>query len=134
MGVLTVFLDNATNLADTDCIGKTDPYVRFDLKQDNWGPFDRDFGYQKSSVKPNTMNPVYHETFVWHNVPELKNLVLNVRIMDDDFGTRDDKVGSCTIQLDKLGLSQRPINVDKIVDRNIFTKNGMIHLKVSFVP
>lgn len=133
MGVLTVFLDNATNLADTDFIGKTDPYVRFGLKQDNWGR-DRDFGYQKSSIKPNTLNPVYHESFVWHNVPELKNLVLNVRIMDQDVGTRDDRVGSCTIQLDKLGLSQCPINVDRIVDRNMFTANGMIHLKVSFAP
>jgi Ca2+-dependent lipid-binding protein len=133
MGVLTVFLDNATNLADTDFIGKTDPYVRLHLKQDNWGR-DRDFGYQKSSIKSNTLNPVYHETFAWHNVPDLKNLVLNVHIMDQDIGTRDDGVGSCTIHLDKLGLSRCPINVDRIVDRNLFTANGMIHLKISFVP
>ncbi|CAB9505624.1 Synaptotagmin-1 [Seminavis robusta] len=131
MGVLTVFLDKATNLADTDVIGKTDPYVILDLKQDNWVG-DRDYGYQKSSTKSNDCNPVYGESFTWNNIDELKNLVLKVRIMDSDFGSRDDKVGNCTIHLDKLGLSNRPMDVNEVVDRNMFTANGMIHLKVSF--
>ena len=133
MGVLTVFLDKATNLADTDIIGKTDPYVRFDLKQDNWGPLDKDFGYQRSSVKSNNLNPVYGETFTWNQVPsDLKNMVLKVRVMDEDFGSRDDKVGHCTIKLGDLGLSSRPMTVDRVIDRNLLTKNGMIHLKLSF--
>ncbi|CAB9513106.1 Synaptotagmin-9 [Seminavis robusta] len=131
MGVLTVFLDKATNLADTDFIGKTDPYVIFDLKQDNWLQ-NRDYGYQRSSTKSNDLHPVYGETFIWKNIEDIENLVLKVRIMDADFGSRDDKVGNCTIQLDKLGLSSRPMNVDRVVDRNIFTANGMIHLRVSY--
>jgi len=132
MGVLTVFLEKASNLADTDLIGKTDPYVRFDLKQDNWVR-DQDYGYQISSNKPNDLNPVYNETFVWHNIPDLKNMVLKVRVMDEDIGSRDDRVGNCTIKLEDLGLSRSMMKVDRVIDRNLLTKNGMIHLKMSYV-
>lgn len=132
MGVLTVFLDKATNLADTDYIGKTDPYVRFDLKQDNWGPLDKDFGYQKSSVKANDLNPVYGETFTWNQIPELKNMVLKVSVKDEDIGSRDDKVGHCSIKLGDLGLTPYPMKVDRVIDRNIIAANGMIHLKISY--
>lgn len=132
MGVLTVFLDRATNLADTDIIGKTDPYVKFELKQDNWVK-DHDYGYQVSSKKRNDLNPIYGETFTWNNLPsDLENMVLKVRVMDEDFGSRDDKVGHCSIKLDQLGLSRNFIDVDRVIDRNILTANGMIHLKMKY--
>ena len=35
MGVLTVKIIKANNLADKDYIGKTDPYVKLELEQDN---------------------------------------------------------------------------------------------------
>ena len=35
MGVLTVRLIKASNLKDADFIGKTDPYVKIELEQDN---------------------------------------------------------------------------------------------------
>ena len=35
MGVLTVKVIKATNLADKDFVGKTDPYVEITLEQDN---------------------------------------------------------------------------------------------------
>ena len=50
MGILTVFLDKIDNLADEDMVGKSDPYVKFELEQDNM-VFDKDFGEQKSSKK-----------------------------------------------------------------------------------
>ena len=46
MGVLTVLLKNITNLADEDHIGKSDPYVKFELEQDNL-VFDKDYGERK---------------------------------------------------------------------------------------
>merc|ERR1711935_792462 len=128
---LTVYLDKCTHLADTDWFVKTDPYVRFELKQDNWVR-DHDFGYQVSSKKANDLNPIYGETFTWHNLTELNNMVLKVRVMDEDIGSRDDKVGRCTIKLDQLGLSPHLMDVDKVIDRNIITKNGMIHLKMAY--
>ena len=36
MGVLTIRLIKASNLADEDMIGKTDPYVKLSLEQDNF--------------------------------------------------------------------------------------------------
>jgi hypothetical protein len=34
MAILTVTLNKVTNLADEDLLGKTDPYVKFELEQD----------------------------------------------------------------------------------------------------
>jgi Ca2+-dependent lipid-binding protein len=133
MGRLTIHLDRASNLADTDVLGMTDPYVRFELKQDNWGR-DHDLGSQRSSIKKNEINPVYDETFIFNNVPTLDNMVLKVKIMDDDVGSRDDKVGHCNIKLEELGLTSSPMVVERVVDRNMFRKNGRVHLRLSYDP
>jgi Ca2+-dependent lipid-binding protein len=131
MGRLTVHLEKATNVADKDLFGESDPYVRFDLKQDNWGR-DHDYGFQRSSVKKNERNPVYNETFVFNNVPTLNNMVLKVRVLDDDFGSRDDKVGHCNIKLEDLGLTSSPMAIERVFDRNVLAKNGMVYLKLSY--
>jgi hypothetical protein len=34
MAIISVFVDRVTNLADSDLFGKSDPYVKLDLKQD----------------------------------------------------------------------------------------------------
>jgi Ca2+-dependent lipid-binding protein len=132
MGRLTVFLEKVDNLADKDLVGKTDPFVRFDLEQDNLIG-DRDYGFQRSSVKKNDRNPVYNETFIFNNIPTLNNMVLKVRILDDDIG-RDDKVGHCKIKLEDLGLTSSPMSIDRVVDRNLLAKNGRVHLKLSYDP
>lgn len=130
-GVLTIFLDRATNLANKDVFSKTDPYVRFEIEQDNWLR-DYDHGHQISSKKQDDLNPVYGETF-YFNLKTLKNMVLKIKIMDDDgFLSRDDRVASCKIKLNDLGLTQHPVDVEKVIDRNIFTKNGKIFLKLSY--
>lgn len=36
MGVLTVVLKKITNLRDEDGLGKSDPYVKFELEKDKW--------------------------------------------------------------------------------------------------
>jgi Ca2+-dependent lipid-binding protein len=87
MGVLTVHLDKVTHLKDDDGLGmgKSDPYVLFELEQDNL-LLDKNFGTQKSSKKKDDCNPVYNETFKF-NIPDkvgLKNVELTCKIMDDD--------------------------------------------------
>ena len=77
------------------------------------------------------MNPVYGEKFVW-NIPSLENMVLKVIVMDDDMLSFDDKVGNCNIKLDQLNLSRGPIKVDRVIDRNLLSANGKIHLKISY--
>jgi Ca2+-dependent lipid-binding protein len=135
MGVLTIFLDKITDLKDEDGIGRSDPYVIFELEQDN-RMFDKDFGKQESSHKKGTCNPVYHETFTFSNLPSLKNMVLTIRVYDEDIG-RDDKLGYCKIELDQLDLSDKPRTFQKVVDRKglvgrIFKNEAIIHLQLSY--
>jgi Ca2+-dependent lipid-binding protein len=100
------------------------------LEQDNWTK-DIDFGYQVSSHKKDDLNPVYGESFTW-TIPSLENMVLTIKVMDDDVGSRDDKVGGCKINLEKLALTGTPINIDRVIDKNVFSNDGKIFLKISF--
>merc|ERR1712232_1296676 len=106
MGVLTVYLDKMMNLRDADWIGKSDPYVKFQVEQDNW-VLDKDYGHQKSTVKRDTCNPQYGEVFTW-TLPSLKNMVIHCKVMDKD-PLVDDKLGYCKVKLEDLGLSEVPL-------------------------
>ena len=130
MGKIVIFLDKITNLADKDTLGKSDPYVKFHLEQDNL-VFDKNYGRKTSSKKRGELNPVFHETFEFDDVSTLKNLVLNVKVMDDD-PLFDDKLGSCRIDLEDLGLGPEPTGTDRVVDNNLFRKDARIFLKISW--
>mmetsp|Transcript_68789 Transcript_68789/g.108437 ORF Transcript_68789/g.108437 Transcript_68789/m.108437 type:complete len:133 (+) Transcript_68789:115-513(+) len=130
MGVLTVYLDKIINLVDTDLVGKADPYVKFHLEQDNW-VFDKTYGRVTSSKKKEELNPVYHEEFTFDDLPSLKNMVLRVKVMDDDI-LFDDKMGSCNIKLDELGLGEEALGVERVIDRNLISKNARIFLQLSY--
>eukprot|EP01083_Nonionella_stella_P089124 248647_1 len=129
MGILTIFLDKATNLKDKDTVGESDPYVKFELEQDNV-MFDKDFGEMKSTTKSGELNPVYGETFNF-NIPTLENMELKVKIMDDDV-VSDDKMGKCKIKLDKLDLSEEPTRVEKKVHNRVFGEDSYVHLDLSY--
>lgn len=132
MGILKVRLVKATNLADKDLFGKTDPYVRLELEQDNIFR-DHDYGYQVSSKKRNELNPVWNEDFVF-NIPTLDNMVLTLKVFDEDIGSRDDKCGKCKIKLEHEGISRTPKRIEKTVDRNLLRKNGKIVVEISYHP
>jgi Ca2+-dependent lipid-binding protein len=133
MGVVTVYLDKISNLRDEDSLGKSDPYVKFHLEQDN-SIFDKNYGKKISSKKKNDLNPEYGETFEFPNVPTLKNLVLHVRVLDDDIGF-DDVLGSCNINLEKL-KEGKPMEIEKVIEHKKtggwFSKKAKIYLKVSY--
>ena len=123
-------MDKCTNLADEDgAFNSSDPYVKFELEQDNW-VMDKNFGKQTSSKKQGDRNPEYGETFEFE-VPSLEKMVLKVKVMDDDPGF-DDKLGSCKIKLEDLGLSEESTGVERVIDNNIFAKDGRIYLKISY--
>jgi len=130
MGSLNVFLEKVTNLSDQDLLGKSDPYVVFELEQDNMF-LDKDFGRKQSSKKKDDCSPVYNESFTFTDLPGLKNLVLNVKIMEDDI-VSDDKIGSCRIKLDKLRLDHGPVRDAWVVDNNLFSKDAKIFLKLTW--
>jgi C2 domain len=134
---------------------QSDPYVKFELEQDNF-LLDKDFGERKSSVKKgksvevvggikscvflttlarcsDSLSPVYGETFTF-TLPDdigLKNIVLKIKIMDDD-PLHDDKLGSARVKLEGLGLGATPKPVEAVVDKNFFAKDGKIFLKLSY--
>jgi len=96
---------------------EADPYVKFDLMQDN-SIFkgDVDYGNQVSTKRKDDPNPVYNELFKFQ-IPTLKNMQLDVSVLDDDMYC-DDKLGHLTISLDTLGLDAEPLLVrKKIADR-----------------
>ena len=72
---LAVAFYSRFDLLFVDCnthTGASDPYVKFELEQDNL-VLDKGFGKKQSSVKKDDNSPVYNETFTW-NIPTLKNM------------------------------------------------------------
>ena len=130
MGKLIILLDKVTNLVDEDAMGKSDPYVKFELEQDNL-IFDKDFGDKFSSKKKDTLNPEWGETFEFEDIPGLNNMVLKCIVKDDD-PIFDDKLGSCKINLEELGLTSEPTGVDRVVDDNWLCKDARIFLQISY--
>jgi len=112
-----------------DTIGKSDPYIKFELEQNNLVG-DKDHGEQKSTTKENELNPVYGETF-HYNIPTLDNMELTVKVMDDDV-LKDDKMGKCKIKLEKLGLSGTPRHVKEKVHNRIFGEDSYVFLTLTY--
>lgn len=133
MGVLTVMLEKIDHLRDEDGIGRSDPYVKFELERDKL-LFDKSYGKKESTKKRNDLNPEYNEVFEFDDVSSLNNMVLKIWIMDDDIGL-DKKVGSCEIKLEKLDLTQDLGNtISQTVERKpgMFKRDAVIHIKLSF--
>jgi Ca2+-dependent lipid-binding protein len=106
-------------------MGSSDPYVKFELEQDNF-LFDKNYGRKESTKKQNDCSPEYNETFVWQDMPpRLKNMVLTIRVLDEDYG-RDDPIGFATVDLDRLGLSSEPKSVELVVDKKQRDHKGCI--------
>jgi Ca2+-dependent lipid-binding protein len=133
MGVLTVTLEKVMNLRDKDRLGRTDPYVRFELKKDRIG-LDKSYGKKESSRKSGTCNPEYNETFTWNDVDSLNNMELVVKVMDEDVGL-DDAVGYVELDLEHANISDTPKPVTLVIDPkrfSVFKTEATIHLQVSF--
>jgi Ca2+-dependent lipid-binding protein len=133
MGVLTVLLEKVDHLSDKDGIGRSDPYVKFELEKDRL-LFDKGYGKKESSKKRNDLNPEYNETFEFDDVPSLNNMILKIWIMDDDIGL-DKKIGHCEIKLENLEITQDlGDSISQVIERKhgLFKRDAVIHLKLSF--
>ena len=133
MGVLTVLLEKIDHLTDKDGIGRSDPYVKFELEKDKL-LFDKGYGKKESTKKRNDLNPEYNEVFEFEGVPSLNNMILKIWVVDDDIGV-DKKIGYCEIKLEDLEIKQDlGETVSKVIERKegFFKSDAVIHLKLSF--
>mmetsp|Transcript_25039 Transcript_25039/g.30795 ORF Transcript_25039/g.30795 Transcript_25039/m.30795 type:complete len:680 (+) Transcript_25039:123-2162(+) len=128
---LTVHLVKIINLRDANPgVDVADPYVKFSLEQNNVGFFnDVSFGKMESTCKSNERNPVYNETFVFEEIPDLDNMELTVKVRDRG---SDDHLGSCTISLDDLDLEPIPTPVRRVIDGHIFGTDTYVLLQLTY--
>lgn len=133
MGVLTVVLEKIMNLRDKDGVGRSDPYVIFELEKERLG-FDKGFGKKESAKKSNTCNPEYNETFVWTDIDDLNQMELVVKVKDNDVGI-DGILGQVEVNLEHEGLSSSPKEVVAVIDPKrfkIFSEEATIHLRITY--
>ena len=93
-----------------------DPYVIFDLENNNWG-LDKGYEKQTSSTKKCTCNPHYDETFTWEGVQKLDNLELSLKVYDSDWG-RDDHLGQLKLKLDDKLAPGEEVEYEEELDKN----------------
>lgn len=133
MGVLTVLLEKIDHLSDKDRLGRSDPYVKFELEKDKL-LFDKGYGKKQSTKKRNDLNPEYNEVFEFDGVPSLNNMELKIWVVDDDIGV-DKKIGYCEIKLEDLPIAQDfGETISKTVENKdgLFKSDAVVHLKLSF--
>jgi hypothetical protein len=133
MGVVTVYFDKINNnRQDADSLDKSDPCVMFRLEQDT---FFSDGGINSKRREMSTPQFCrYGETFEFPKVATIQNLVLHVRVLDDNCG-RDNILGFCPINLEKLKEGGK-MEIEKALQQRKpggwLSKKAKIYLKVSY--
>ncbi|XP_051779461.1 synaptotagmin VIII [Erpetoichthys calabaricus] len=86
---LTVVILEARNLKKMDINGMSDPYVKMQLILDK-----KKWKKKKTSVKKNTLNPYFNESFSFE-VPfeQIQNIQLVISVWDYDKMTKNDAIG-----------------------------------------
>jgi len=90
-GHLSVYVDKARKLADTDLIGKQDPYVILTLDGEV-----RSFRRQTNVDDDGGIAPVWEQKFDFDIVDHFQ---LDFDVMDRDLASEDDVIGRCSISL-----------------------------------
>lgn len=93
-GLLDVVVKSAKNLPNTDIFGLTDPYVKL---------FVQPKMKTRTSVKPNTLNPVWDENFEFI-IHSKEHQRLSLQIYDSDVLRTDDLIGTIEVDLGELDL------------------------------
>ncbi|KAL1515824.1 hypothetical protein AB1Y20_002440 [Prymnesium parvum] len=118
-GTLQVHLSHATNLKSMDRNGFSDPYVKISLHGT----------MHKSRTIKKTLNPIWDERFEFKGVlRDLTEEPLLIQAYDHDFGSRDDQLGTATVDL-------RPLeNVHQLEVDAALSLQGRVHLNLAWIP
>ncbi|XP_013416692.1 synaptotagmin-6-like isoform X2 [Lingula anatina] len=99
-GRLTVTMVKARNLKAMDVMGASDPYVKVALMCQG-----KRIKKKKTSVKKNTLNPVYNEALVF-DVPQenVEDVSLIIKVIDYDRVGNNELIGCCAVGPCYVGL------------------------------
>ncbi|GCB82423.1 hypothetical protein scyTo_0021997, partial [Scyliorhinus torazame] len=98
-GRLTITIIKATNLKAMDLTGFSDPYVKASLICEG-----RRLKKRKTSIKKNTLNPVYNEALVF-DIPNenMDHVNVIIAVMDYDCIGHNEVIGMCCVGNDADG-------------------------------
>ncbi|XP_071484880.1 synaptotagmin-6-like [Diadema antillarum] len=90
---LTLTVIKARNLKAMDITGASDPYVKVSLMSQG-----KRMKKKKTTVKKNTLNPVYNEAMVFDVAPDsMQNICLVVAVVDYDWVGHSELIGVCEV-------------------------------------
>ncbi|XP_053498230.1 synaptotagmin VIII [Ictalurus furcatus] len=100
---LTVVILEAKNLKDMDIGGSSDPYVKIQLVLDK-----KKWKKKKTSVKKQTLNPYFNESFTFDvSFDQIQRVQLVISVWDHDKVSRNDAIGKIFLGCDATGNQLR---------------------------
>ncbi|KAK8843592.1 hypothetical protein M9Y10_024649 [Tritrichomonas musculus] len=115
---------DASDVLKMDTVGKSDPYLRFRLK-------DKKESTVKTQIISNTKNPVWNEELSLYSFNRNAD-VLEVDMLDEDI-KKDDKM----MDRIEIPLRDHPIGEHYVFNQNINLKKkdaGRLHFEINFLP
>lgn len=107
------------DIPKVDLIGKTDPYIRIKLN-------DQEF-YEKTKVIDNSLTPVWDQSFTLYSL--CKNPSLQIELKDEATG-KDPLIGTADIDLDDIESGKTKEISEYLIPAKGMNKGGRIHLYI----
>ncbi|SCU94122.1 LAFA_0F20010g1_1 [Lachancea sp. 'fantastica'] len=124
-GDLTIDILGANNLIAADRNGKSDPFVKFYI--DN-----NEDSFFRTHHKKKTLDPTWNEQ-CQVQINNRVNNYLKIRMMDWDAGNKDDLIGTAILPLANID-PENPTDIDVPLSGPDGEDGGVLHLKFSFSP
>ncbi|SCV05484.1 LANO_0H08504g1_1 [Lachancea nothofagi CBS 11611] len=124
-GDLTINVVSANNLISADRNGKSDPFVKFYM--DN-----NENSFFKTHHKKKTLDPTWNEKCEVQ-INNRVNNYLRIRMMDWDAGNKDDLIGTAILPLANVD-PENPSDIDVPLTGPDGEDGGVLHLNFSFNP
>ena len=116
---INIHIMDGFDIPKTDLLGKTDPYLRIKLN-------DQEF-FQKTNVKNDTLMPVWNETFTLYSL--YSNPSLQFELKDDAPG-RDPVISTKNIELNNIAPGEVKEIIEELIPVKGMKKGGKIHFYI----
>ena len=114
-----VHIMDGYEIPNVELIGKTDPYVRLKLN-------DQEF-VQKTQVIDNSLNPLWNQTFILYSLCEMPSLQIELR---DEATGKDPLLGEKSIDLSKIQENEIVEFNEQLIPAKGMKKGGIIHFYI----